>query len=98
MMRVILALFVGLVIGAGAVWFYGTSHGRSAVRTTGQQIDSGSKSAREAIEERLKAWELRPEEVRDDLAKTGEVIRDRARQVQNRARQRATEQPTSVGS
>jgi hyperosmotically inducible protein len=80
-MRVVIALFVGLVIGGGAVWFLGTSHGKSAVHSTGDQIESTTKAARDSIQERLRAWDLRPEDVKEDLAKTGEVIRDRARQA-----------------
>src|SRR5690242_20960206 len=81
MMRVILALFVGLLVGAAAMWFYGSGRGRSAVHTTGQQIDSSTKSARDAIQEKLKAWDLTPQDIKEDLARTGEVIRDRARQA-----------------
>src|ERR1051325_8413819 len=80
-MRVVIALFVGLVIGGGAVWFLSTSRGKSAVHSTADQIESSTKAAHDSIQERLRAWELRPEEVKEDLAKTGEVIRDRARQA-----------------
>src|SRR5438874_6714596 len=80
-MRVVLALFIGLIIGGAAVWFYGTTSGKAAVRTTGDQIESTSKTARDTIQEKLKAWDLRPEDVKEDLAHTGEVIRDRARQA-----------------
>jgi hyperosmotically inducible periplasmic protein len=80
-MRVVIALFIGLVIGGGAVWFLGTSHGKSAVHSTGDQLESTTKTARDSIQERLRAWDLRPEDVKEDLAKTGEVIRDRARQA-----------------
>src|SRR5947209_19008272 len=80
-MRMVLALIIGLIVGSVAMWFYGTTRGHSAVRSSGDQIESGTKSAREAIQERLRAWELRPEDVKDDLTRSGEVIRDRARQV-----------------
>lgn len=80
-MRVVLALIIGLAAGAGGVWFLGTSHGKSALRSTGEQIESSSKAARDSVQERLRAWDLRPEDVKEDLAKTGEVIRDRARQA-----------------
>jgi len=80
-MRVALALFMGLIIGAGGVWFMGSSHGKSAIHSTGEQIENSGKSARDSIQERLRAWDLRPEDVKEDLAKTGEVIRDRARQA-----------------
>src|SRR4051812_18578831 len=80
-MRVLFGIIVGLVIGAGGVWFLGTSRGKSAVHSTGEQIENSGKSARDSIQERLRAWDLRPEDVKEDLARTGEVIRDRARQA-----------------
>jgi osmotically-inducible protein OsmY len=80
-MRVVLALIIGLAIGAGGVWFLGTSQGKSAVRSSGDQLESSGKAARDSVQERLRAWDLRPEDVKEDLAKSGEVIRDRARQA-----------------
>jgi len=80
-MRVVLALIIGLAVGAGGVWFLGTSRGKSAMHSTGEQLENTGKSARDSVQERLRAWELRPEDVKEDLAKTGEVIRDRARQA-----------------
>jgi hyperosmotically inducible protein len=80
-MRIVLALVIGLIVGGTAVWFYGTTRGQATVRTTGEHIDSTTKTARDAIQERLRAWDLRPEDVKEDLARTGQVIRDRARQA-----------------
>jgi hyperosmotically inducible protein len=80
-MRIVVALMVGLVIGAGAVWFYGTSRGKSTTRTTGQQMENAGKSARDFFEEKLGLVDLRTEDVKEDLARTGKVIRNKAREA-----------------
>ena len=76
-MKAFIMLVVGVLIGAGAVWFYGTRQGKS----TGEQIESATKSARDAVQEKLRVFDLRPEQVKEDLAKTGQVVRRKARQA-----------------
>jgi len=80
-MKIVLALLLGLVIGAGGVWFYGTSRGKSAAHSTGQQIETATKSARDTLQEKLGLVDLRPDDIKEDLARTGQVIRNKAREV-----------------
>ncbi len=80
-MKIFFALLVGIAVGASAVWFYSTKQGKSAVRTTGDQIESSSKSARDVVQEKLKMLDLRSEDIRDDLARTGQVVRRKAREI-----------------
>jgi hyperosmotically inducible periplasmic protein len=80
-MKIFLALLVGIIVGAAAVWFYSTTQGKSVVRATGDQLESTSKAARDAIQEKLRVLDLRPDQVKDDLARTGQVVRRKARQA-----------------
>src|SRR4051812_48342913 len=80
-MRVIFALFVGLLVGAGVVWYYGTGKGHSVVKSTGDQIENTTKSARDAIQEKLRVLDLNPDQVKEDLAQTGRVVRRKAREA-----------------
>jgi len=74
-MKAFFILLVGIVLGAAAVWFYSTKQGKSVVRATGEQIESTTKSARDTVQEKLRVFDLRPEQVKDDLARTGQVVR-----------------------
>ena len=74
-------LVIGILIGAVAVWFYGTRQGKSTVQSTGEQIESATKSAKDAVQEKLRVLDLRPEQVKEDLARTGQVVRRKARQA-----------------
>ena len=80
-MKVFITLLVGIVIGAAAVWFYQTGQGRSSVRSAGEQIENGAKSARDAVQEKLRVLDLRPEDIKDDLARGGQIVRRKAREA-----------------
>jgi hyperosmotically inducible protein len=77
-MRVVIALIIGLAIGAAAVYFYSSSQGKSNVRSTGEQIESATKSARDSIQDKLREWNLQPESIKEDLSRTGRVVRQKA--------------------
>src|SRR5436190_5361826 len=80
-MRAFIALVIGVIIGAAAVWFYSTKQGKSAIHATGEQIESSTKAAKDAVQEKLRVLDLRPEQVKEDLARTGQVVRRKARQA-----------------
>jgi len=80
-MKIIFALVAGILVGGAAVWFYGTKQGKSAAKATGQGIQSAAKSTRDAIQGELKVLDLRSEDIKEDLAKTGQVVRRKAREA-----------------
>jgi hyperosmotically inducible protein len=82
-MRFLIALIIGVVIGAGVVWIYGTNRGHDTARAAGDQISDGAKSARDAVQDKLKALDLRSDDIRDELARTGQVVRRKAREAGN---------------
>jgi hyperosmotically inducible protein len=82
-MRIFLALIVGVAIGVAAFWFYSSEQNRKQVRKTGEQIDTATKPARDTIQEKLRVLDLRSDDIKDELARTGQVIRRKARDVGN---------------
>ena len=74
-------MIVGLVIGGAAVWIYTTKEGQSASKSAGDQVESAAKATRDAIQEKIKVLDLRPDEIKDDLDRTGKVIRRKARET-----------------
>jgi len=80
-MKAILLILVGIVLGGAAVWIYTTREGKSALHTTGEQIENTAKSARDTVQEKLRVLDLKPDQVKDDLARTGKVIRRTAREA-----------------
>jgi hyperosmotically inducible periplasmic protein len=80
-MRAVLILLAGVVIGAGLVWFVGTQQGRTSARTAGQQIGDATRSARDTVQDELRRLHLGPGDVKDELARSGQVVRRTAQQA-----------------
>ena len=80
-MKIFFALLIGFVIGGAAVWFYSTSEGKSTARATGDPLGSAAKSARDAVQEKLKVLDLRSDDIKDELARNGRIVRRRAREA-----------------
>ena len=51
------------------------------MRSTGEQIESATKPARDAIQEQIAGFKLNPQEIKDELAKTGQVVRRKAQEA-----------------
>lgn len=80
-MKTLLALLIGIGIGAAAFYFVGSERGRSQLRSTASQIDTTTKPARDALYDKLKVLDLRSEDIKDELAETGKVVRRKAREA-----------------
>ena len=74
-MRTLLALIVGFTLGAAVVWIY-TKYGNDPrVQSAGQKADTAAKSARDAATNKLQVLHLRPEDLKNELARTGQIAR-----------------------
>lgn len=80
-MKILLALIVGLALGAAAVWYFGTNRSKTQVESAANQVQTAAKSAGDAIQEKLKTWNLSPQDVKDELARTGQVVRRKAKEA-----------------
>ncbi len=80
-MRVFLALILGIIVGAAAIWIYQDQRARPRLQEAGKQIESAAKSTRDTISEKLHALNLNSNTIKDELARTGRVIREKAQQA-----------------
>jgi osmotically-inducible protein OsmY len=80
-MKTFLVLIVGLTIGGAAVWYYGNYRNDPRVRSAGQKVETAAKSARDAATNELQVLHLRPEDIKDELGRTGQVVRRVAAQA-----------------
>jgi hypothetical protein len=69
-MRVLFALIIGITLGAAGFWVGTSRQGRA-----------GMQAARDAIQEKLKLVDLRTNDIKDELAHTGQVIRRSAKET-----------------
>ena len=82
-MRTLLALILGAALGAAAVWFYINYRGNPTVRSAGRSVENAATNALDAAQEKLRALHLTPEDIKDELARTGQVVRREAREAGN---------------
>lgn len=80
-MRTLLALAVGIAVGAGALWFYTNYRSDPRVHSAGQKVEDAAKSARDAAQNEIQSLHLRPDDIKDELARSGQVVRRAASQA-----------------
>ncbi|MDZ7664744.1 MAG: BON domain-containing protein [Desulfotignum sp.] len=69
----------------GGVWYFTVGKDNQKVQETedrvAAQIDETRETVNQILQAKLDAWELRPEDIRQELEEQGEVIRHKARDV-----------------
>jgi len=80
-MKTLLVLALGIALGGAAVWFYSTYRNDPRFRSAEQKVESTVKSARDGAQEELRVLHLRPDDIKDELARTGRVVRREAREA-----------------
>ena len=79
--RIFLALIIGALVGAAAIYFYSNGPAKSTAKNAGEQIENAGKSARDTIQEKLRQLNLDPKDIKEELAKTGQVVRRKAKEA-----------------
>jgi len=80
-MKALIALLLGLAIGGAAVWFYITYRGDSRMQAAEERVGNAAKTARDAVQDELRVLHLRSEDIKDELARSGQVVRRKAREA-----------------
>lgn len=78
MLKILLALVVGIGVGVGAYWLLTTERGRSTTRSTMNQLDTAARGARDVVQSNIAALNLRSDDIKEELARTGQVVRRNA--------------------
>jgi osmotically-inducible protein OsmY len=81
-MRAFLALLLGVLVGAAAVWFYQHQRsGRSPARSTTTRLEQAAQEARDNIQQKLESLNLGPQQIKDELARTGQIVRKKGQEA-----------------
>jgi hyperosmotically inducible periplasmic protein len=78
-MKTLLAIIVLLLIGAAAYWYLSEGRNRSDVQKAQEEITSGAERMKDAIKDKMP--EIRTEDIKEELAKTGKVVRQKAKEA-----------------
>jgi len=79
--KTFLILVIGVVIGAAALWFLTDAQGKRHAQEMGQSLESAAVSARDAVQEKLKSLNLRTNDFKEELERTGKVVRRKAQEA-----------------
>ncbi len=79
MKNLIIILLLGILVGAGVVWYLSEGKSNPDVQETKDKITTGAAKVKEKIEETV--GDIDTEEIKQELAKTGEVVRKKAKEV-----------------
>jgi hyperosmotically inducible periplasmic protein len=88
----IIGTLIGIIVGVGAVWYFTVGRSTPEVQQVEERaaikLEDVKDSAQEALEKtrqavqaKMEAWELRPEDIREELAEQGEVVRRKSRDM-----------------
>ena len=88
-----IALLLGIIVGAVGFWYFGQEReSAGAIRQAEQRADEAAAQAKQALGEaasgvkialaaKLEALQLRAQDVKEDLARSGRLVRRKAREV-----------------
>jgi len=71
-----LGLILGIGLTIGAIWYWGEKNGDA--HRAKEDLRSAAAQTSESVKEDFKSWNLSPDNIKDELARTGRVVRDKA--------------------
>ena len=74
-MKTLIVLALGVAVGVAVVWFYSTYRDDPRMRSAEHKVENAVNATREAAQEKINALHLRPEDIKDELARTGPIVR-----------------------
>lgn len=82
-MRKLLAGFIlGIALTIAAIWFYGDKN-RSAHEAK-EEVKNAATETKEYVRDKMDSLNLTPENIKDEMARTGKVIRSKAENLGNK--------------
>jgi hyperosmotically inducible protein len=74
-MRIFLTLVIGVLLGVGGFWLYNQNRDNPRLRATTRRIENVTTSAVDTVSERLRSFKLDANDIQEELARGGQVIR-----------------------
>jgi hyperosmotically inducible protein len=79
MKNLFIAFLLGLIIAAGAVWYLSEGRRNQNVRKAEEKVADGAEKVRQAVKDTV--GEIRTEDIKQELERTGKVVRQKARKI-----------------
>jgi hyperosmotically inducible periplasmic protein len=79
--KTLLVLIVLLGLGIGAYWYLTNTRPPEQVRRVGDQAAQSAEKVKNAVQDKLKDWSLSAPDIRQEMERTGKVVRKKAQEV-----------------
>ena len=80
-MKALMFLVILVLLGMAGFWYFTEARRHEDVQRAEQQFAQGAGRLKEAIHEKLKDFSLRSDDIKEELSRTGKVIRQLARDL-----------------
>jgi osmotically-inducible protein OsmY len=79
--KLLLTLLLGAAIGAAAVWLYLDGSRKPGHGSAAHRVEAAARDARDSVEDKVRSLNLSGSAITNELARTGRVIRQKAREA-----------------
>jgi osmotically-inducible protein OsmY len=83
-MRFLAGVVLIVALGIAGYWFFGGQSGKNQIRDAGQSVSQGASNARDAVKDKLHDLNFNTDDLREELSKTGQVVREKAHKIGNK--------------
>jgi len=77
-MKTFLVLVLGVALGGAAAWFFVTYRHDPRWQSAEKKVGTAATAARDTAQEKIRTLHLRPEDIKEELSRTGQVVRREA--------------------
>lgn len=79
--KTFIVLIFGVLLGAGAIWYYTDHQAKTKVESARGQLQTATREASAAVQDKLRSLNLGTNDIKQELEKTGQIVRTKARQA-----------------
>ncbi|EEF58763.1 BON domain-containing protein [Pedosphaera parvula] len=81
MKNFLLGSFFALILVGVAIWYYADVRKNPDAERAKSQIQSTASDVKNSVQSKLDSWNLHPETIKEELARTGKVVRQKTGEV-----------------
>jgi hyperosmotically inducible protein len=80
-MRVFAVIILLVLVAFATYWFLGNPASKQQIKNAGESISNGATHAADTVRDKLHDLNFKTEDIKEELARTGQIVREKAREV-----------------
>jgi hypothetical protein len=81
MKRLIFGFLLGIIVGAGGYWYLSVGRKQPLVQKVETSVVNSATHVKDVIQAKLEALNLRSDDIKEEMSRTGKVVRRKARDL-----------------